>query len=1748
MIFIVFCLTIQVYGYLNLELGQTYNDAIIPWQGDKNYKYYEIDIQQVIKDRDLIIVVKQQSTIGNPDIYISSLDQKPDKIHSEIQCNSQGMDICVIQQPEKKIYYLAVYCEEYCRYNLKVVYQEELMMTNYDDLEFKFNNTSWTEIIRINITQLQKQQIQQDYNLEVSVQVKNVEILQESFLSFMNLGLEKPSLQKYEYKGQDTFLGIQKFKIKKIMTNQIYTLLVEAQQGAIVQIKTRTYGSTRFMNVGEQIEDVISENELGFYVLNVTTDQELFYLGQLILNIQLISYKGYTEMYVNLDENPASLEDYQWKLRDGVTDDLIISNEDLNRFNSKGYYIYIAILAKESYATFELKTQMLNPNFMVMELNKPAISKMSKFKFHQYKFNIKSNKQQSVSVSLRNIKGDADIILKLCKEFWTCKYNEEEQIQFKSKDFQNNNFINQYYYSLNPGNDIIIFDYLPANCLEHENFHICFYAILIIPGQQNDEDELTYSILITTKQDSIILKENTPIKQFVFHEFYNYYKFTVNNDDHIQRLFIQLTPIQGQPRIFSSRTEIYPTKEQNDNQGVQNLIIYGAKGIQSSINGTIYIGVYGETASQYIITAIVFRKQDDWGTIGKYAHQYIQLIEGYPQEIITSHSTDVQLFKIDLSGYSNNNQVKVFLRINSGEFIMYGFDHPEIDLKQAIKTGSNSLILTDSIEKYPQYLFVRVQTNQSTTYSLYSYSIHYRISSQPIELVLGDNYQGFIEKSDKQIFFVNFYKKEDIYINLHAESVDQSILQATIYIEDDTIEMNQQSMIITANQIKYDKCKKTEEIVQCIIAIHVESSEDTQFTLLISKESQIIKLYNEESITKTIKNQLDFFTFLLTEETEIATFSITANIRILVNIIQLDPPTLEQFPTNDDNSQFQSLNDDIIIESSVFITLNDIQKINCDKTPCYAAVTCINSDSQNQNNNEYTIIRSSGAFKLTEGFSYTGKIKYNQIKYFKVTDYNEATGLQIIVTNSERNFIVIYASVNQMPTQQSHDYSSNFNFGDFLIIPPKKNSKQIVTYYIGVFALKEVTISIQIKLGSSRFYRLNTQKPFYQVFPWNSKTYLSFYNGQQIDFSILISSNAINQYIKPKIHVRSYQINELSEVINSIQTQYHWKMEDLYLEITTNQENFCFNCYFMIYIENNFLDIELTITIARKDFPIQLFDNIEIKNKLKINETQKYFYFPYRHNEFYLNVTVFQGQIYLFDKKNKTDKEFSNLLLVLDEKDGTLDYQKNQIGSREGIYANRTLIINVINDENDLQVYYLKVFSNITNESIYQIEIIGKNQAIELKVGQPQRFSIGQLFFIPFYFVIPNGINNSIEDYYTITIEQINLQRDKSTRAPDITLKNDRYNNPNILSDYHDFVDANISFVQDIDSITYIQIPSIAGLYFLTINPIGQNTFTYCITLGNKDYNILTPKSQRIVRTKVGEQKVWEIHIFEMAKLFIQIQLCGGIVHVFGSASRDNLTMGFYKDKIESVHNQQLSGTIPFVLPNTYYINTQTIKNTTQTDVVSYILSLDILKQDTIVPLNHFYPGNGGDFQISIIENHINFDYSPIQSSEKSSQDYLLESITYIFIYQNQSLNDNTQLYKCNYNSQYHSFTTRRIQHDPQNNLNQRIYIGEDQYEKLLASIQAIVKIQTNNYETLQLSYYYNTQILEQKIITQNIYYENYRGIFIIILSVLFFVFFLLIIKFRNLKQMTKFETLDQQPIPQKEQQIEMNYTNLRSS
>lgn len=87
------------------------------------------------------------------------------------------MDICVIDNAKKGPYYLTVHCEGYCRYALKVVYQSELLMTNSDDLEFKYDSKAWTDVVRIETKNLSWEETQMKPTLEIQVRVKNMEIL-----------------------------------------------------------------------------------------------------------------------------------------------------------------------------------------------------------------------------------------------------------------------------------------------------------------------------------------------------------------------------------------------------------------------------------------------------------------------------------------------------------------------------------------------------------------------------------------------------------------------------------------------------------------------------------------------------------------------------------------------------------------------------------------------------------------------------------------------------------------------------------------------------------------------------------------------------------------------------------------------------------------------------------------------------------------------------------------------------------------------------------------------------------------------------------------------------------------------------------------------------------------------------------------------------------------------------------------------------------------------------------------------------------------------------------------------------------------------------------------------------------------------------------------------------------------------------------------------------------------------------------
>lgn len=60
-----------------------------------------------------------------------------------------------------------------------------------------------------------------------------------------------------------------------------------------------------------------------------------------------------------------------------MTDDLVIYAEDLHKVNAEGGLVFVAVKGIESNATYELRSHLFDPNFMVLELNKPATAKLN---------------------------------------------------------------------------------------------------------------------------------------------------------------------------------------------------------------------------------------------------------------------------------------------------------------------------------------------------------------------------------------------------------------------------------------------------------------------------------------------------------------------------------------------------------------------------------------------------------------------------------------------------------------------------------------------------------------------------------------------------------------------------------------------------------------------------------------------------------------------------------------------------------------------------------------------------------------------------------------------------------------------------------------------------------------------------------------------------------------------------------------------------------------------------------------------------------------------------------------------------------------------------------------------------------------------------------------------------------------------------------------------------------------------------
>lgn len=90
----------------------------------------------------------------------------------------------------------------------------------------------------------------------------------------------------------------------------------------------------------------------------------------------------------------------------------------------------------------------------------------------------------------------------------------------------------------------------------------------------------------------------------------------------------------------------------------------------------------------------------------------------------------------------------------------------------------------------------------------------------------------------------------------------------------------------------------------------------------------------------------------------------------------------------------------------------------------------------------------------------------------------------------------------------------------------------------------------------------------------------------------------------------------------------------------------------------------------------------------------------------------------------------------------------------------------------------------------------------------------------------------------------------------------------------------------------YIEYPDVPGYYFIEIFARTTDYLVYYVTVGNSDLSTIVPQRERIVLSAVGYTKKWEINTYEASQIFFALQMCEGIVNIFGSASRAKIEKG----------------------------------------------------------------------------------------------------------------------------------------------------------------------------------------------------------------------------------------------------------------
>ncbi|CAK90129.1 unnamed protein product (macronuclear) [Paramecium tetraurelia] len=1664
---IIFCLFYLVCNQktinqpLYLNLGESVEGFVSPLTS--SHHVYHFVVPEIINQTNLVVLLKTSDPESDPNLYISKSVKEPISVQdADVQaCEAKGMDICIINNEKVKendLLYISVVSRFPSSYTLRIELDQEQTLTIEKFLTFKMTSEKQSYIIDFEMYDIWDEATE----IEIHVQRLNEESSKEPFQVFMNKyenGV--PNNDKFDYVGIDTWENKKVIEFTQYTPIEMYKILIQGEQGSVLRVSATRIKILKTIHVYESITQLVKKGEYDFYVseFNIPDDGSIF--SQVI---RLIPFKGNAKLYVHYNFQPPLLDNYEWQDHLSTVKCISISKNELLEKNITMNTIYIAVLGQEL-CTYQLQYTYETEGKLYPEIRYQRYVVLGEVLKLELFDNV--NDWHRIFLIFQVLKGDLSIVVTNCTDQSVCPQDELINNPEKFKNME------EYY--------IRFYSFIPFLEIDITCNQICNYYVLVtVPPNkwsQSCKFDIEYQLLGGFKK----LIQNTPHKSTIYKNSLQFYDFFVSEDDQIQRLSFIVSPIQGEVSI---NLFIYPSQPDKDTaqyESENSSINFGGEFSNQLLPGYYSITIWGKSSAKYIITVWVVKNSEDSQQLGQYPWHYIHLYQGDWHDHLLSNDEFV-LFKIDLQGFeqSDKDPFNVILKKHYGQFLIFGFDHPETNESQAIWQGGQIIKILTNDPNYPQILYLKIKLNKAG--GVYgSFRIAYNFYNEQVNLLIGEPFFNFLPANNQQSFRLEISDEEPLMISKRSFDNDQSSLQFGLQKEQavDIIEF-ENSNILQIKKKTNSNCGEENYYCSGYLLFSLNSKLDQFYSILVSKmDNSQIQLAEDQPISKVLPLGEDYFyLFCSNQEVNILVFSYFSELKIYASITK----DLKSSYPNAKSYVKMSKKGKAGYQTSLYFSESEIKEQNCVQR-CIIQLTVslakIHSDIK-YSNYDYTIQYNSNLILLRESEIQEGYLTQNGLKFYKIHVPNNNQNLMILLKPEPNNEADLLVSKSKFPNQEQYDWGSFELFSDVLILEPGNIIHPDLSgdYYVGVLCQSICQFSLQYHLGKVEAYEIFPNQPYKFYVGEEYTVFLRIYNYFSLKPMMIFLQSHSETALFYVDEVDQQTLN-LGYVKDVTQFKYNNNQNGYSKKLVT--EPLQFNTILLIALKTYTSEI-VTVQVSNEQEEMFLDSQMLLQYYLKKNKHITFILSP-QANSITLQIYVFTGQIacsYSIDNLNQ-DNNFHTLTLL----EVRSDNQENNFVIKN-FYTSQV----VIYFEAIFNCHFSIQYFNEKEDATYIDSIYS---AFAYLKGQSEK-----LFYYTNYDYFQHSTQNKT---FSITVQ---IQEDLNS-----VLSNQKHRSLPIINVYSNNTKAQLQPVQHriVSNLVYHEYIHSEKQYQIVLHNLAQFPQFYQIQVGNSELRPLIPRIKQLGTNKLHQSSYWAMQQND-AYLFYEMQFCNGIFSVLVGKDLDLLKNGQYDYKIDIKQNKQIFGFFDKIdLVNVIYLKFDFIKSFDKKIVnAQYTIRAYQVEDKSDIPYDQFYPGLSGVLSSKITEEPeenitLHVEFAPLQLVKQSGREtFLVEQIEYFIILNERQGEDNKDFDYCSEPSNEYRIYQNQIDRDTQLNINATLpNFNKQQQRNFVFTILATVSIQLyRDDQSVQLDYYYETSQIKwnsQKQVILNYSSENYQWV-----------------------------------------------------